>query len=98
MLGKYVAGFIAGVIYIFVFCRFLHPIELRVKGRRWHHNPIGTIVAVFLIAPLTFFFYVLNFEYINLDIGINLFVSLLGLASGAIFEHEFVEKFILKNE
>jgi hypothetical protein len=98
MLNKFIISCLAGFIYVFLWTTVLHPIKLSVRGKRWHHNAPGAVFGIFIVIPLVFFFFILNFEYLTLKTGLNLGISLVGLTVGTIFEHEIVEKKILKRE
>jgi hypothetical protein len=66
--------------------------RLEVKGKHLHHNLKGSIYGIFIIIPLVFFFYILNFDLLNLGVAIKLAVSLLGLTTGVILEHKITNR------
>jgi hypothetical protein len=49
-------------------------------------------LGIFIILPLVFFFFILNFDLLNLSEGVRLLVSLLGLTTGTILEHKLLHK------
>ncbi|MFC1600459.1 hypothetical protein ACFL25_00030 [Patescibacteria group bacterium] len=90
LVGRFLIGVVVGFTYVYFFTHILAPVKLQIKGRHLHHNLKGSIYGIFIILPLVFFFYVLNFDLLNYETALKLGASLLGLTVGTIIEHKSV--------
>lgn len=90
LVGRFILGLIMGFSYVYFFTHILAPVKLQIKGKHLHHNLKGSVYGIFIILPLVFFFYVLNFDLLNYRVAVKLVASLIGLTIGTILEHKLV--------